>query len=164
MKVGQIHREKIGALIFLMFSIAYGALSQEIEIPFFAQEDFFTSRTMPFALAFLGGITSFLLLVLPSVGSEEDHSLRGAFRDLRWSPVIQLLLLMVVYGLTIKVVGFIFSTIVFLCLGFWILGERRPKVIFAASVPLVVGFWYVLSELLDIYIDPGSIFHFLGSL
>lgn len=160
MQPGHIHKEKVGALLFMMFSIAYGALIPRIDIPFFLQEDVFTSKTMPTALAILGGIVSFLIIVLPSSSNEEDR-VEAAFKGLDWKNTILLVILMVIYGLTIKVVGFILSTILFLILGFWILGERRIKVILLSSIPLVVIFWYVLSQLLDIYIDPGSLFFFM---
>ncbi len=159
-----VHKDKVGALIFLIFSVAYGVSSQDIEIPFFAEEDAFNSRTLPIALAILGGVTALLLLILPSSSSEKEASIGQAFRGLYWKEVILLLILMVVYGLTIKVVGFIVSTTLFLALGFWVLGERRIKVILLTSVPLVLIFWYILSQLLDIYIDPGSFFHFLGGV
>ncbi|WP_423909400.1 tripartite tricarboxylate transporter TctB family protein [Candidatus Spongiihabitans sp.] len=158
-----IHKDKVGALIFLIFSVAYGVSSRDIKIPLFAEEDVFNSRTLPIALAILGGTTSLLLLILPS-SSGKEASVGEAFRGLYWKEVILLLILMVVYGLTIKVVGFIVSTILFLALGFWILGERRIKVILLTSVPLVLVFWYILSQLLDIYIDPGSFFYFLRGM
>ncbi|WP_424946646.1 tripartite tricarboxylate transporter TctB family protein [Candidatus Spongiihabitans sp.] len=163
MNFSQIHKDKVGALIFLIFSVAYGVSSQDIEIPFFAEEDAFNSRTLPIALAILGGATSLLLLILPT-SSGKEASVGEAFRGLHWKEVVLLLILMVVYGLTIKVVGFIVSTTLFLALGFWVLGERRIKVILLISVLLVLFFWYILSQLLDIYIDPGSFFYFLGGV
>lgn len=166
-----VHKDKVGAFVFLIFSIAYGVSAHDIEIPFFAEEDSFNSRTLPIALAILGGLTSLLLLVLPPFSIEkensqensQENSIAQAFRGLYWKEVILLLILMVVYGLTIKVIGFIISTTLFLALGFWVLGERRIKVILLTSLPLVVLFWYVLSQLLGIYIDSGSIFYFLES-
>ncbi len=40
-------REKIGALIMLLFSVAYGLLATQITLTFLAQQETFTSRTMP---------------------------------------------------------------------------------------------------------------------
>ena len=45
-------------------------------------------------------------------------------------------MLMILYGLTIKSVGFLVSTTVFLLAGFLILGERRPLVLAVASLPV----------------------------
>lgn len=154
MTIGQIHKEKLGALLFLAFSIAYGVFTFDIELPFFADEEEFNSRTLPMALAVLGGGVSVLMLLLPAPQKEEKDQLNHAFLGFNWKDVALLLGLMVFYGLTIKSIGFIISTILFLAGGFWILGERRIKVILLASIPLVVIFWYVLSELLGIYIDP----------
>ncbi len=159
MNISHIHKEKYGALLFLTFSMAYGALALNIELPFFMEEDPFTSRTMPEALAILGVIASLLMILLPTAGKQEKDRLSNAFRGLNWKDVILLLGLMVFYGLTIKTIGFIISTILFLAAGFWVLGERRIKVILLGSIPLVVIFWYVLSQLLGIYIDPGFMFY-----
>lgn len=161
MKLGHIHKEKVGALLFLMFSIAYGVSIIDIQIPYFAEEDVFTSKTLPTALAILGVVTSFLVLVLPAASNKKEDRINEVFKGLYWKDVILLVILMVIYGLTLKVLGFIISTIIFLSLGFWILGERRIKVILLSSIPLVVIFWYVLNELLGIYIDPGEIFYFI---
>lgn len=47
-------REKVGALLMLLFSMAYGLLAMKIPLSFMAQQEFFTSRTMPYALAIIG--------------------------------------------------------------------------------------------------------------
>ncbi|HEX9778542.1 MAG TPA: hypothetical protein VGA63_10395, partial [Geopsychrobacteraceae bacterium] len=60
-------REKVGALLMLLFSMAYGLLAMRIPLSFMAQQEFFTSRTMPYALAAIGFVLSLLILVLPTV-------------------------------------------------------------------------------------------------
>ncbi len=59
-------REKVGALIMLLFSIAYGLLARQITLTFLAQQETFTSRTMPYALSVIGIIISLAILVLPT--------------------------------------------------------------------------------------------------
>ncbi len=71
--------------------------------------------------------------------------------------------LMVFYGFALTPLGFLLSTILFLIGGILTLGEKRPHVVFFASVPPAVGFWLILDKLLGIYLAPGDIFSFLGA-
>jgi putative tricarboxylic transport membrane protein len=156
-------RDRVAALIFLGFSLAYGA--QTFEIPLYGMgRDVMTARTMPMALAVAGIVASLLLLVLGggAKGEFEDNSLRPVVRGLHWRTVGLLLVLMVIYGLTIRWVGFILSTSVFLAIGYMLLGERRWPVILGASIPVVVAFWALLTQLMGIYLEPGSLWDSLG--
>ena len=50
--------------------------------------------------------------------------------------------------------GFLLSTSLFLMLGFAILGERRPLTLILAAVPLVVAFWVLMTQGLEVFIEP----------
>ena len=80
---------------------------------------------------------------------------------LDWRRVAGLGVLMVFYGLTIKVLGFVLSTALFLFGGFWTMGARRWLVMGGVALAVAAGFWVILSPLLGIYLDPG-VFRFLG--
>ena len=59
------------------------------------------------------------------------------------------------YGFTIKSVGFLLSTSVFLIGGYLLLGERRLWLLLLASVPVAGSFQFILDGLLGIHItDP----------
>ncbi len=77
--------------------------------------------------------------------------------ELHWSPALQLLLAMSVYGIVFEYLGFIVATLLFLLAGFAILGERRPGLMLVAALPLTLGFW-LLMEFLGIYLGPGELF------
>lgn len=81
-----------------------------------------------------------------------------------WATAILLVVLMLVFGLTMKWLGFIVASIIFLLVGFWILGERRKKLMFFAAIPLVIVLWCIMSLLLGVYIAPGEIFYQMGVL
>jgi len=83
---------------------------------------------------------------------------------MEWRKAIYLVLLMLGYGLVMVWLGFIISSILFLIIGFYILGERRVKAMLLASIPLVVLLWFAMSTLLGVYIAPGEIFYLLGVL
>ncbi len=64
---------------------------------------------------------------------------------------------MIFYGATLEPFGFIISTITFLILGYLILGERRVKTLILASVPVVIIFWAIMTQLLGIYLSSGDL-------
>jgi putative tricarboxylic transport membrane protein len=127
-------------------------------------DEVFTARTMPIALAIAGILVSGLILVLPSAHSGDNIKVPALFRGLDWKRVGLLALTMLFYGLTIRWLGFVLSTCAFLIAGFWILGERRIKVLLLASVPLVIIFWLLMTKILGVYLDPGSLYFFLEDL
>mgnify|MGYP006427063329 CR=1 FL=1 len=150
-------RDRLAALIFLAFSLAYGARTFEIPV-YGVGQGVMTARTLPFALAIAGVLVSLALFV--AGGQKDDgaeHSVRRIFGRLHWATVGQLLLLMVFYGLTIRWLGFLLSTSLFLGIGYAILGERRWSILLGASVPVVVAFWALLTQVLGVYLDPGAL-------
>ncbi len=164
MMVLNIHKEKVGAFLFLIFSIAYGMATFQIHQMFYAEDGAFNARTLPFALCVFGIVVSLAILVLPPVSGSDgmDNSFGAALKGLEWKNVFLLSVLMVFYGLTIQVLGFIISTTIFLMVGFRILGERRVKYLVLVSLPLVLGFWLIMTKLLEVYLAPGSLYFLLG--
>ena len=154
--------EKAGALILLTFSIAYGLLAFKVPLTFLAQRETFNARTMPFALGIIGTLLSFSILVLPSGQTDEEDKVKDAFRGLDWSSVGLLIGIMIFYSITLRFLGFVISSIIFLVSGFCILGERRIWLLFIGSVPLVLFIWFLMSRILGMYIAPGEIFYLLG--
>jgi len=157
-------REKVGALLILLFSISYGLLAFKIPLSFLAQQEFFTSRTMPYALAVVGMILSLLIVVMPTGDPAGRKTLKDETAGMDWKRAIQLVISMVVYGLTMKWLGFILASILFLVVGFYILGERQLKKMALAAIPLVIFLWFVMSTLLGVYIAPGEVFYLMGIL
>lgn len=149
----QLSKERIGALFFLLLSIIYGYFGTEIRL--FPGDEFepMTAQTMPFVLSILGiGLSFFLLITGKKTDAVTEH------QENEWLPVILLIGLTLLYGLTLDWLGFLVSTTLFLMGGFWILGERNWKIIIKISVPFVLVFWGGLTQLLDIYLAPGRLF------
>jgi putative tricarboxylic transport membrane protein len=157
-------REKVGALIMLLFSLAYGFQATRIPLSFLSRGEFFTARTMPYALAVAGLILSFLILVLPTVDETGKKSLAEETSGMDWKPAILLVGMMVLYGLVMKWIGFVIASILFLLAGFRVLGEKRIRRMVLAAVPLVLVLWVLMSMLLGVYIAPGELFYMLGIL
>ncbi len=157
-------REKVGALVILLFSLGYGMLATKIPLSFLSSQETFTARTMPYGLAVMGVLLSFAILILPTVDPNGKKSLADETAGMDWFTAILLVVAMFFFGLTMKWLGFILASITFLLIGFWILGERRKKLMFFTAVPLVLILWVIMSILLGVYIAPGEIFYQLGIL
>lgn len=157
-------REKVGALIMVLFSMAYGLLATKIPLTFLSRQETFTARTMPYALAILGVFLSLAILISPTIDPAGQKSLGKETRGMDWSTAILLVVMMLVFGLTMKWLGFIIASIFFLLVGFWILGERRKKLMLFTAITLVLVLWGIMSLLLGVYIAPGEIFYQLGIL
>ncbi len=157
-------REKVGALLILLFSVAYGLLARSIPLSFLSEQEVFTARTMPYGLAVAGIFLSLAIIISPTVDPAGKKSLADETRGMDWSTAILLVVLMLVFGLIMKWLGFILSSILFLLGGFWILGERRIKRMIFSAFLLVGALWFIMAGLLGVYIAPGEIFYQLGVL
>ena len=139
-------------------------MATKIPLSFLSQQEVFTARTMPYGLAVAGIILSLAIIVLPTVDPEGKKSLAEETRGMDWATAILLVVLMLLFGLVMKWLGFILSSIIFLLGGFWIMGERRIIFMILSAVPLVIILWCIMSLLLGVYIAPGEIFYQLGVL
>ena len=137
-------KDRIGGVLLLLFCGTYAWLIGDIRLLPFQEASSFNARTMPQVLAALGIGLALWCILLP--GSSEKPQVRG----LDWPRVLVFLGLMSVYGLILRPLGFILSTTLFLIAGFLLLGERRPVWLLIGSVPLVVAFWYLMNEVLDV--------------
>ncbi|PHR01271.1 MAG: tricarboxylic transport TctB [Sulfitobacter sp.] len=155
-------KDKAGAFAFLALALAYGLNIGDIPMLPGDEDEPFNAKTMPIFLSWMTGIVSFLLLVMPSRNETGGEPVIAAFKGLQWRKTFQLLGLMLLYGLALTYLGFIPATILFIASGLWILNERRLKYLIFSSIPLTVAFWYILSQLLGIYLTHGEIFYLLG--
>lgn len=154
-------KNTVGALFFLVLSLFYGLMAFTIPLNIMAKNAVFTARTVPITLAVCGIIISLLLLILPSSDTDGRNTFIKAFRGFKWKQAGLLLALMIFYSFIIKLVGFIISTILFLIVGFRILGEQRVKILLLASIPFVLVFWFLINKILGVYLEPGTLFYFL---
>lgn len=149
-----ISKDHIGGLVFLCLSVAYGYYAGDIAL--LPGDEFapFNAQSLPNALALLGGILSIALIVTADRSSEGRIQLAGYDFWL----VARLLVLVSLLGVALPWLGFLVSTVLFLMGGYWLLGVRRVKTLLLASVPFAVVLWFLLSQLLDIYLAPGRLF------
>jgi putative tricarboxylic transport membrane protein len=157
-----IKSEKMGALFILALSIAYGIYAFKIPLIFLSRGESFNARTMPYALSIAGIVLSLLIILLPSFDKDKAVTVKTVLHGLDWRRTAWFIALMIVYSLGMPWIGFVLSSIGFMAGGVMILGERRIKVILLASIPLVVGLWFILTKVLGMYISPGELYYILG--
>ncbi len=152
-----ISKDHIGGLVFLCLSVAYGYYAGDIQL--LPGDEFapFNAQSVPNALAVLGGILSVALIVTA------DRSIEGRVKLAGYDfwLVAKLLVLVLLLGFALPWLGFLVSTILFLIGGYWMLGIRKIKTLLLASVPFSVVLWFILAQLLDIYLAPGRVFTML---
>ena len=141
-------KERIGGVLLLIFCLVYAVVSQKITLLPMQARAAFHARTMPEVLSVLGIGLSMLVILFP--GSQ----VRPQFSGFKWGILAVFLVLMSAYGLSIRPMGFILSTSVFLIAGFALLGERSPLKLLLVSLPLVIAFWVLMTHGLDIFLEP----------
>ncbi len=153
------NKDHIGGMVFLALSVAYGYYAYNIRMFPGDQFEPFNAQTLPVALAWAGGIVSILMLATADRSPGNSLSIAGLDVGL----VAKLMVLVFLFAQALEWVGFLLSTILFLLIGYWLLGERRIKTLLIASVPFAVCFWFLLSQLLDIYLAPGKLWTMFGT-
>lgn len=111
-------RDRVGAMIFLLFCLCYGY--QTTQIPIFPGDEYepFTARTLPTILTYVGIGLALMLLV---TGQPDKQS--GAVMSFNWKLLIAFVVLMALYGLGLTYIGFVLATGFFLLAGFTFLAN-----------------------------------------
>ncbi len=141
-------KDRIGGALLLVFCITYGILSQQIILLPFQAKSAFNAQTMPEILTVLGVGLSALVILFPA--SSDKPKLAG----FNWLTAFLFMCLMSFYGLSVRPLGFILSTSFFLMAGFALLGERSTLKLVIIALPLVIGFWLLMTKGLDVFIEP----------
>lgn len=145
-----ISENKIIFLIFFVISSLYLYGAYNIPIHAFDLKASFNASTFPKFIGICGILISALFLVLPEAVKPNVN-----YKALDFKNTIFLIVLMIFYGFFIQTAGFFLSTGFFLLIAFYVLGERRKKVLFFFSFPFVAIFMLILIKGLDIYLrDP----------
>ena len=127
-------KNTIGSIFFLAFSSFYFYSVFSIKKMPMAQFEVMTASTFPYYIGLTGIIVSIILLILSLLEKNEENLSLTYLRSLDLKTTTLFIILMIFYGFTIRPLGFIFSTMIFLAIGFFILKERNIKRIFLISV------------------------------
>jgi len=152
-----MNRELLGPSLFLALFTLYAIVAWQIPLLPFEEYETVTSATLPKVYAAFG-----IVVCLLSIGSTllKPNEKAAENQPLEKSHVLRtlgLLVLMVIYSAMLEPVGFLISTSAFLLAGFFVMGERRKKILLFASIPVAVVFWFLMTQVLGIYLVPGDL-------
>lgn len=140
--------DRLGALLLFTFCFSYGLLTQNIQLLPGSADSAFDARTMPTFLAVLGCVLASLLLVKPASSNVAN------LRHIRWLHLFAFLLLMSLFGISIRPLGFLLATTLFLAISFALLGERSRIRLIGIPTLVATGFWATMNFALGVYVNP----------
>lgn len=156
-------KNAIGSIFFLAFSSFYFFNVFSIKKMPGNQFEVMTASTFPYYLGLSGIVISLLILILSYIKKETDFLSMDYLKSLDFKTTLYFIAAMMFYGFTIRSLGFIIATIIFLCIGFILLKEKNIKRILIISCSVSIGFYLLLNNVLGVYIDPGLLYeYFVG--
>ena len=144
-------KDRFGGLLFLLLSVTYGYYAANIPLLPGDRFEPFHAQTLPYWLSGLGIIFSVLLIGLKSDLSSENDVISNSNLLL----MLGLMAFTFAFSVALPWLGFPITTSIFLASSYWLLGERRLKMLLFASVPFALVFWLLLTQVLDVYIAPA---------
>ena len=148
------------ALILLLFFAVYGYaawFSMDDLLPPILRRNPVWPSSFPKLLAVLGALAALAVIVNLEGSKGEPGKQDLDYRRWRDYKVVQaalLLALMMAYALLLRPLGFVIATTLFLSLGSFLLGERRWLLVVSIAVIAALGLWYLVQQVLDIYLQP----------
>jgi len=156
-------KNRIGSIFFLAFSSFYFFNVFSIKKLPGSQFEVMTASTFPFYIGLGGIIISLMILGFTFIKKDDDFLTLEYLKTLDFKTTIYFIAAMIFYGFTIRTLGFILSTIIFLLIGFILLKEKNIKRILLISCGVSIGFYLLLNNALGVYIDPGLVYeYFVG--
>ena len=116
--------------------------------------------TFPKILSIVGVLAAITVLLnfeksAKQVGDDMDIS---KWREYRLFDAVALIAGMLVYALSLRSLGFLTATFLFLALGGLLLGERRYWLLVLVAAVASYGIWYLVDSVLGIYMTPYPAF------
>lgn len=148
------------ALVILGVALAYGYAAfflMDHLLPPFMQRNPVWPSTFPKILSVLAILVAMSILLGVEKPAKEETKLDIDYRrlqDYNSGQAILLLVMMVLYAITLRPLGFFISTIGFLSLSASILGERSfiKLLVITGSATFVI--WYLVEQVLGIFLRP----------
>lgn len=150
-------KNAIGALFFLAFSCFYFYNVFNIKKMPANPYEIMNAASFPFYIGITGIILSLLIFILSFKDKDKEFLQKSYLKSLDFKTTSYFVAAMIFYGYTIRTLGFMISTTLFLIIGFYLLKERNIKLVLLTSVGVAVGFYLLLNNVLGVYIDPGLI-------
>jgi putative tricarboxylic transport membrane protein len=118
----------------------------------------FLPNTLPKYLSVLGIVIGLVIVLQPryegASDSDPNEIDQKKLLQYKFSQALFLLGLMLAYALLLRPIGFVTTTTLFLAFGGIILGERRLVILVSISVFTSFVLWYLVQEVLGIFLRP----------
>lgn len=156
------------ALAFIALCCVYGYaafFTMDDSLPPILRRNPIWPSTFPKILAVAGIIVGMMVLFGPKT-AKPDSPAKSAdgtmdiakLREYQIIPALALVALMLGYAMTLRPLGFLASTTLFLMLGAMILGERKLYVLIPVAGAAAWSIWYLVQEVLGIFLRPWPAF------
>ncbi len=151
------------AFLLLLILLIYGYtafFTMDAALPPFMKRNPIWPSTFPkilSVLAILSALAILLGLEKPDAPGKGDIDYRR-LAEYRVGQAAALLGLMLAYAFLLRPAGFLPSTCAFLVIGAMLLGERRFHILIPVVLIATIGIWYLVQEVLGIYLRPWPFF------
>lgn len=156
------------ALAFITLCCVYGYaafFTMDDSLPPILRRNPIWPSTFPKMLTVAGILVGMMVLFAPKSAktAKPTDKVDGTMDLSRWRdyqiiPALALVALMVAYAMTLRPLGFLGSTTLFLMLGAMILGERKLHILIPVSACAAWSIWYLVQEVLGIFLRPWPAF------
>ena len=152
------------ALAILLICLAYGYaafFTMDGALPPFMQRNPIWPSTFPKVLSVLAIACSLIILLGLEKSSDGPKDGEINYRRLGDYNLIQALVLlglMVAYALLLRPLGFLGSTVGFLTIGAFVLGERKLHILLPVAALAAGVVWYLVDRVLGIFLSPWPTF------
>ena len=153
---------RLPALALVAFAALY--LWQTLAIPLdpWSATEAINARTLPFAYGVVLFLVGAALLIrphaLPSSGGDKTKSEADGGTLQRWLKLAAQCVIIVGFGIAIPFVGPWVALGALLVASLLAAGERRLPILIFLPIGTAGAAWLIVAVLLDIYVDPGSLF------
>ena len=155
------------ALAFIALCCVYGYaafFTMDDSLPPILRRNPIWPSTFPKMLTVAGIVVGLIVLFSPKPQPKPDAPKKDGTIDLsrlgdyNVGQAVALVVLMLAYAFTLRPLGFLGSTVLFLVLGGAILGERKFYILIPVAALAAGSIWYLVQEVLGIFLRPWPTF------
>jgi len=147
------------AVVFIVISVVYGYSAFTYPLLPFERNMSFLPNTMPMVLSVLGIFFALIIILTPKPKADPDGEALGdisvsRLHEYKVGQALALISAMILYALTLRPVGFIGATTLFLVGTGWILGERKLHIMIPVALVGTGLIWFLVEQALGIFLRP----------
>ena len=154
---------RLPALALVAFAGIYLWLALAIPLDPWSANEAINARTLPFVYGVALLIVAVALLFHGrDVAGDGEQAPGGDDRTAsdrqRWLKLAAQCAIIAIFGFAIPIVGPWLALAALLLASLWAAGERRLPMLLLLPVATAAAAWLLIAVLLDVYVDPGSLF------